>query len=81
MCVSSFTRESSFHRKPEHTLLHELRCFYDPQYRLLQVRMHLKELMRERGPLRALYHSELGVRFFFSRSTFQPTIVGGCTCR
>ena len=34
--------------RPPLTLFHELRCFYDPEYRLFQVREHLKEVMRGR---------------------------------
>ena len=34
--------------RPPLTLFHELRCFYDPDYRLFQVREHLKEVMRGR---------------------------------
>ena len=34
--------------KPVHSVMHELRCFFDPAYRLHQIRMSMKTTMRRR---------------------------------
>ena len=34
--------------RPVHSVMHELRCFFDPAYRLHQIRMSMKTTMRQR---------------------------------